>query len=181
MLERLPQGLDPVRAAGSGFGYSDYARIARFSRRRSRRGAREKGSGPRGLRPGRVRQPASTRAAKGLAVTGHSTRAPLRPTCRRRVRSYSSKEGPRWRHSPATAGSNATGAAAPATARGSRCAATGKMLKQPEPGGRWRFTVLRLQDVARDPAWRSETASAASAGVTRTTREARRRSAYDVT
>src|SRR5215831_17064547 len=114
------------------------------------------GPGPRELRPGRVRQPASARAAKGFAVTGLSTRAPLRPTCRRRVRSYSSKEGPRWRHSPATAGSNATGAATRDRSRLALCH-NGTMLKQLEPGGRWRVTALHIEDVARDPAWRSET------------------------
>src|SRR5215471_14368641 len=39
----------------------------------------------------------------------------------------------------------------------------GKLLKQREPSGRRRFTVLRLEDVARDPAWRSEMTSTASA------------------
>ena len=53
----------------------------------------------------------------------------------------------------------------------------GKMLKQPAPGGRWRFTILRSEDIAGDPAWRSEPTTVASAGITRTTREARRRNA----
>ena len=39
----------------------------------------------------------------------------------------------------------------------------GTMLKQLEPGGRWRVTALHIEDVARDPAWRSETTSTASA------------------
>ncbi|MBO0738445.1 MAG: hypothetical protein J2P48_18035 [Alphaproteobacteria bacterium] len=49
----------------------------------------------------------------------------------------------------------------------------GKMLKQPAPGERWRFTILRSEDIAGDPAWRSETTTVASAGITRTTRQAR--------
>jgi len=51
----------------------------------------------------------------------------------------------------------------------------GRLLRQRQPGTRWWITTLLLEDVARDPAWRSEATSAASAGVTRTTREARRR------
>ncbi|MBO0739543.1 MAG: hypothetical protein J2P48_23885 [Alphaproteobacteria bacterium] len=50
----------------------------------------------------------------------------------------------------------------------------GQLLRQRQPGGRWWITTLLLDDVSRDPAWRGETTTVASAGITRTTREARR-------
>jgi len=53
-----------------------------------------------------------------------------------------------------------------------------KILQQPEPRARWRLTTLVIEDVSRDPNRRAETTSVASAGVTRTTRKARRRSSY---
>ena len=55
----------------------------------------------------------------------------------------------------------------------------GKMLKQPAPGGRWRFTILRTEEIAGDPAGRRETTTVASAGITRTTRDAWRKLAND--
>ena len=111
----LPLHITRTADRSARYGGRQQVWVARFSRRRSRRGAREKGSGR--APDGSGRQPASARAAKGFAVTGLSTRAPLRTDMRRGGRSYSSKEDPRWRYCLAMAEQSASGKA-PATARG---------------------------------------------------------------
>lgn len=50
----------------------------------------------------------------------------------------------------------------------------GKLLLQARRSAPWHFTRLRLPDVAAEPAWRTDTRAAASAGVTWTSRRARR-------
>lgn len=50
----------------------------------------------------------------------------------------------------------------------------GKRLLQTQRRRRWRVTTLRIEDIALDPAWRSETTIAIAGAITRTNRAARR-------
>lgn len=50
----------------------------------------------------------------------------------------------------------------------------GRLLLQTQPHRSWRMTTMTTADVARDPRWRENATSAASAAVTRTGRIARR-------
>lgn len=52
--------------------------------------------------------------------------------------------------------------------------ANGNRLLQAQRRGSWRVTALRIEDIALDPGWRSDTAISASAAITRTGRLARR-------